>query len=128
MSAERPASGGAPPRPVVTVVAVVVTMLVAAVCVAALVGAAALLVWGTGIVASWLALPATPMLVAVIGIALCILVLIAYARIVEAIREPFKLLGDLTDVPDPDDYDCEDGDGGANDDGEGATSSARRRT
>ena len=109
------------PRPLVLIVTGIVSLLVVAICVAALFGAAALLVWVTGVVGSWLGLPATPLLVAVIGIALFVLVLIAYSRIVEAIEQPFKLLGDLTDESDPDDYGDDDE---GSDDGEGVTSSA----
>ena len=117
------------PRALVVVVSAIVSLLVVAICVVALFGAAALLVWSTRLVGGWLGLPATPMLVAVIGIALFVLVLIAYSRIVEAIEKPFKVLGDLTDVGDPDDYgdEGEGDDGSEGDDGEGATSSARPR-
>ena len=130
MTAERRTGADARPRPLVVAMVVVVfgSLLIVAVSAAALLGAAALLVWVTGVVGSWLGLPATPLLVAVIGIAMCVLVLIACGRIVEAIRKPFKMLGDLTDVDDPDNYDYEDEDEEGSDDGEGVTSSARRRT
>jgi hypothetical protein len=128
VTAERRTGGaGRLPKTVGVAIGILTFLMVIAVGLAALFAGAAALVWATGLVGSWLGLPATPMLVAAIGIVLCVLVLIAYARIVEAIREPFRSLGDLTDVLDPDDYDDEEGSDDG-DDGEGVTSSARRRT
>ena len=103
VTAERRTGPGARPRPLVVAMVVVVfgSLLIVAVSAAGLLGAAALLVWVTGVVGSWLGLPAMALLVAVIGIAMCVLVLIAYSRIVEAIEKPFKVLGDLTDEGDP---------------------------
>ncbi len=131
VTVERRTGGdGRLPKTVGVAIGILTFLMAIAVGLAALFAGAAALVWATEVVAGWLGLPTTPMLVAVIGIVLCVLVLIACARIVEAIRKPFKLLGDLTDVVDPDDYDCEDDDyedEDGSDDGEGVTSSARRR-